>query len=354
VISVERRDPAAALGALVGALLVGLLLSGAAFGHGSTRAAPAPGAIAPSTGPLEVGIRADPLHGTVPLTIEFTAVAGGGSGNYTAFAWTFGDGDRGLGSPVNYTFLRAGAFTVTLEVTDSNGTTATATIGVAIDPRATAAESNSPSPMGPITLAAGTFVGVLAGLVVWRGGAAPTAGAGSAPGPRLPAPSDPARVGPAAPVGPPPAPRSEGENGRRTGQGRGGRSSAPSAESVRLSYRLISQLATAPRLVPNDVAPAGRTQSDLVEKLRASQSSVSELLARLTSAGVVSAETRHVAGRSRRVKVYRLTARGERLAHDLVPALRATPKLPGLLPPAPTAVDPSDGAPDERGVPGGS
>jgi DNA-binding MarR family transcriptional regulator len=47
------------------------------------------------------------------------------------------------------------------------------------------------------------------------------------------------------------------------------------------------------------------------------QSAVSRVLSQLERAGVVSVATDHVAGSSRRVKVYRLTPQGERLGTAL-------------------------------------
>src|SRR5437660_330700 len=56
----------------------------------------------------------------------FTATATGGTSPYT-FAWNFGDGTTGTGSPVSHTYATSGPFTVTLTTTDSNAKTITAT-----------------------------------------------------------------------------------------------------------------------------------------------------------------------------------------------------------------------------------
>jgi len=57
-----------------------------------------------------------PTNGTA---VTFTASASGGTGPYS-FAWIFGDGATGTGSPVSHTYLVAGNFTVILTTTDAN------------------------------------------------------------------------------------------------------------------------------------------------------------------------------------------------------------------------------------------
>jgi DNA-binding MarR family transcriptional regulator len=84
-----------------------------------------------------------------------------------------------------------------------------------------------------------------------------------------------------------------------------------------LANRAIRHLAGLPRLAPGDLAGPERTQAGIVAALEAGQSAVSRVLGQLERAGVVSVETVHVAGRPRRVKVYRLTPRGERLGQAL-------------------------------------
>jgi DNA-binding PadR family transcriptional regulator len=55
----------------------------------------------------------------------------------------------------------------------------------------------------------------------------------------------------------------------------------------------------------------------MIETLQARQGAVAGVLRRLEAAGVVSAETAHVLGGSRRVKVYRLTDRGRQIAREI-------------------------------------
>src|SRR5207247_1374336 len=55
----------------------------------------------------------------------FTATTGGGTAPFT-FAWIFGNGMTGSGSPVSLTYSAAGNFTVQLNAADSGSQQATA------------------------------------------------------------------------------------------------------------------------------------------------------------------------------------------------------------------------------------
>jgi len=104
-------------------------------------------------------------------------------------------------------------------------------------------------------------------------------------------------------------------------------------EPVRLSRRVVLQLFRQGRLDPDDVATIERTQGGLGSALAAEQSAVSKVLRRLVAAGIVEVSRRHVRGEARRMNVYSLTRRGERLAYEL--------RASGLpRPGAPNAGDP--------------
>jgi DNA-binding MarR family transcriptional regulator len=285
--------------------------------------------------PIQVGIHAAPMTGGRPLTVDFQAVVQGGSGRYVEYAWSFGDGDRGLGTQLNYTYLTTGEFTVVLVVTDSDGTNGTGSVGI----RVTAVPSTVPVSAAPLTLALGILVGSVAGAVAWRV---------ETWGPQYAIPTDPRASRPEGTLAlggglgrsPPPS-----EVTSSSGRDRAAR--PPRPEAVRTSYRLLAHLLRQPRLVPGQVVPSGRTQADLVDELDASQSTISELLARLTAAEVVYSELRHVADRSRRVRVYGLTPRGERLARELLPEASRGNDLVGLLPgTAARGTDPDGGRPE--------
>jgi PKD repeat protein len=62
--------------------------------------------------------------GNIPLTVKFYDMS---SGNIVARAWDFDDGTTGSGKSVAHTYSRAGNYTVTLTVKDSNGAKRTET-----------------------------------------------------------------------------------------------------------------------------------------------------------------------------------------------------------------------------------
>jgi PKD repeat protein len=75
-----------------------------------------------------------PTNPSINQTVIFTATAnaggpgfpGGGNTGTFIFAWDFGDGGTGTGSPVNHVYARGGTYTVTLRVTADTGLAATA------------------------------------------------------------------------------------------------------------------------------------------------------------------------------------------------------------------------------------
>jgi len=104
------------------------------------------------------------LSGTVPLTVTF-----GSSGSYdpdgtiVSYLWNFGSGaTSNLASP-SYTFSTAGTFTVTLTVTDNDGLSATASVGITVLPPPnqlpvavlTASATNGTAPL-PVNFTGGT------------------------------------------------------------------------------------------------------------------------------------------------------------------------------------------------------
>ncbi|GEM_PF-4356900 len=79
--------------------------------------------------PLTVSILASPASGTVPLDVTFTSEVEGGIGPYT-YAWSAGDGSTGDGSTFEHRYAEAGRYDATLVVTDSRGTTSSASLTV--------------------------------------------------------------------------------------------------------------------------------------------------------------------------------------------------------------------------------
>ncbi len=69
---------------------------------------------------LAVTISYNTSRGTVPLTVSLNAAALGGQGNYT-FAWTFGDGETGLGQSLSHNYTAPGTYQVQVTAADSAG-----------------------------------------------------------------------------------------------------------------------------------------------------------------------------------------------------------------------------------------
>jgi PKD repeat protein len=67
-------------------------------------------------------ISADPPSGNAPLVVHFDGSGSSDStGSIGSYAWVFGDGTTGSGAVVDHTYTTAGAYTVVLAVTGSDG-----------------------------------------------------------------------------------------------------------------------------------------------------------------------------------------------------------------------------------------
>lgn len=71
-----------------------------------------------------VAFTADQTSGCFPHTVQFTDQSIPSSGTITSWAWDFGDGTTSTAANPAHTYTIAGNFTVTLQVTNSNGCTA--------------------------------------------------------------------------------------------------------------------------------------------------------------------------------------------------------------------------------------
>jgi DNA-binding PadR family transcriptional regulator len=91
----------------------------------------------------------------------------------------------------------------------------------------------------------------------------------------------------------------------------------PTEQELRTYGRLLLHIATQPRSAAGETAPESLTQAGMVKVLGASQAVVSYALKNLVDGGALSVERSHVPGRSRRVKVYQLTAVGEGLVRHI-------------------------------------
>jgi DNA-binding MarR family transcriptional regulator len=88
----------------------------------------------------------------------------------------------------------------------------------------------------------------------------------------------------------------------------------PTEQDLRLFARVVLHVARQPHAEPTETAPVSLTQAGIAEALRTSQANVSYALRRLVGGGVLKEDRGHVQGLPKRLKVYRLTAEGERLA----------------------------------------
>ena len=89
------------------------------------------------------------------------------------------------------------------------------------------------------------------------------------------------------------------------------------APELRTSIRLLFHIQRQGRYGPGETPPESLTQAGMARALGLSQGAVSNSLGRLESGGALEVERAHVRQRLMRVKVYRLTVRGEELVRRL-------------------------------------
>ncbi len=327
--------------------------------------------------PLAISATGTPLS-SAPLTVAFQATVTGGSGSYRAFTWSFGNGQSASGLDALETYNASGQYVATFTVVDSNGVSASKnltlhlTAPVVVPLPAPAAWYAPLLDLLPWTVAilavlVAMFVALRSRRGMGKGGwpaesepserapataetsaRAPTPereGSGgpsierpSTSGPTIlggPADSGPASPGPAATapeagaavvpptalLGPesrepsgPPAPAPPVPDSPLTPPPR---PPTVPAEALRLSFRLVLHIAAQGAVGAHEVAPPELTQAGMAKALGAKQNTIATLLKRLEVAQVLTSDVRHVKGAPRRMKVYRLTTRGEELARDI-------------------------------------
>lgn len=92
-------------------------------GHSASASAPAV-TVSGSTPPVTVVASGTPTSGASPLTVTFGSLASGGSGTYSTYAWSFGDGTTGsTQNPTHVYTVSSGTqtFSASVTVTDSAG-----------------------------------------------------------------------------------------------------------------------------------------------------------------------------------------------------------------------------------------
>ena len=76
-----------------------------------------------------MAVAGGPYAGTVGSTVSFSGTGSSDpQGQTLTFAWNFGDGGTGIGASTSHTYLAAGAYTVSLTVTNTSGLNNTATV----------------------------------------------------------------------------------------------------------------------------------------------------------------------------------------------------------------------------------
>lgn len=106
--------------------------------------------------PLSVGLSPTPSSGNLPLGVAFTATPAGGSGTYSSYLWTFGDGATAttMGASESHSYVAPGTYNATVKVTDSNTNSATSavqTITVTVPPLSALASGTPSSGLTPLT-----------------------------------------------------------------------------------------------------------------------------------------------------------------------------------------------------------
>jgi len=81
-----------------------------------------------------VQIAADPISGSAPLDVRFTASGRDPEGGPLMYTWDFGDGAGGAGRSVTHRYLTPGPYTAKVTVRDAQGSTGTATVQVTVGP----------------------------------------------------------------------------------------------------------------------------------------------------------------------------------------------------------------------------
>jgi hypothetical protein len=313
------RVGALALGSLLALLAFGALLATATAGgtglgnsHGGVRAAPTFGA-------LGIELSATPGAGYAPLTVEFRANVTGEGPGVLSIQWTFGDGSNTSGGLTeSHVYRGSGRFVATVSIRDNVGDSGNASIPVyTVALPTTSSGLTTEESLGVIV--SGVGLGVLAAFATFRvlGRRPPPASSGSieevpppdapppdppSPGVEVPYKTPPSAQVPSSPWSPAPAPAP---------------AESPLVARRRASDEILLHLGQLGRPHPDEVADPTRTQGGMSEHLGMPQNVVSPILRRLEAAGVVAVELRHVRDARRRLKVYRLTDRGEAVVRAL-------------------------------------
>jgi PKD repeat protein len=267
--------------------------------------------------PLRSTIQATPV-GIGTLEVHFAATTTGGIPPYS-YLWSIGSPDRSSTPEFNLTFAGPGTYAVELATSDHRGTIAYTFANVTVSAPGSGTASSCTGLFGACGFAEdelliGFVVAVLVvvALVVLfarrRRSDPPGPPPTLTPPPPSPGPAAAVNVPPstAAPSGPV-APLTSAEVAAVAAV----RSEPSDGAAGSISDRLLVRLYDLGRPDPNAPVPDGFTQDGLAAALGTVQSGIARSLLRLEEAGMIASEVAHVPNRVRRVKVYRLSPRGE-------------------------------------------
>lgn len=294
--------------------------------EGSEKSTSMPIEISVYSTPMVVHVSASPDQGTAPLYVLFNATVTGGTGTYTSFSWSFGDGGTGSGSIIEHTYSGKGEYHAVVTVKDSSGELAEGSgwINVTTIQSGTQTSGLPPYPYLIAGFVAGIVVALLAMYMIGRLGRRP-------PGPsELRPPEKEAHPGVAesdlvpekgearpeevpAQTAPPVLSKTEHLEGPSTTTPK----QVKEGEPVTLSQRVLVHMAKQGITGPHELAPMELTQGGIAEKLGVRQNVLTNVMKRLEEGELVTSSVTHVKGGFRRLKVYKLTPKGEALAREL-------------------------------------
>ncbi|NYI03850.1 ThuA domain-containing protein [Allostreptomyces psammosilenae] len=81
----------------------------------------------------DVRLTADPVRGTAPLEVDFSAEASDPDGDALSYAWTFGDGGTATGADTTHTYTRAGEYRAQVTVTDARGARSSQSVAIQVE-----------------------------------------------------------------------------------------------------------------------------------------------------------------------------------------------------------------------------
>ncbi|MCI4334642.1 MAG: PKD domain-containing protein [Thermoplasmata archaeon] len=110
--------------------------------------------------PLSLSASATPSIGTANSTVALTSALSGGTAPY-AYHWSLGDGSTATASSLGHVYSKAGNYSVTANVTDALGDSASTTFTLQVN-----AVPHTSSSAGSVSLTSGTGLYLLLGIVL--------------------------------------------------------------------------------------------------------------------------------------------------------------------------------------------